>query len=62
MQGFRKFALVVSLSTALVLGAATNGAPNHRAHRVGSLDDSIITTILDFFGITLESRILIPPG
>ncbi len=63
MQGFRKFALVVCLSTTIVFGAAASGAQkNHRAHHAGSLDDGIITTILNFFGITLESRVSIPPG
>jgi hypothetical protein len=59
MQGFRKYALVVSLGIAIVLGSA--GAPA-TAHRHGSLDDSLITQILDFFGIELQSRVSIPPG
>jgi hypothetical protein len=61
MQESRKFALVVSLSAAIVLGAITNGAPtSHRSHHAGAADDSVITTIIDYF--VLASRILIPPG
>jgi hypothetical protein len=60
MQGFRKYALVVCLSTAIAL-SATNSTPK-TAHRHGSLDDSIITKILDFFGIELQSRYGTPPG
>jgi hypothetical protein len=61
MQGFRKSALVVSLSIAIALGAAANSTPK-RAHRYGSLDDSLITQILNFFGIELQSRVSTPPG
>ncbi|HEX6095014.1 MAG TPA: hypothetical protein VF432_01725 [Thermoanaerobaculia bacterium] len=61
MQGFRKYALVVSLGIAIVLGSAATGAPA-TTHRHGSLDDSLITQILDFFGIELQNRLSIPPG
>lgn len=61
MQGFRKSALVVSLSTAIVLGSAATSTPT-TTHRHGRLDDSIITRILDLFGIELHSRVSIPPG
>jgi hypothetical protein len=59
MQGFRKYALAVSLSTVLVLGTAAP-TPTNRTAR--SFDDGIIAQILDFFGIELQSRILTPPG
>ena len=59
MQGFRKYALAVSLSTVLVLGTAVTTPTRHTA---GSLDDSIITQVLAFFGIELQSRISIGPG
>lgn len=59
MQGFRKYALAVSLSTVLVLGTAATTATNRTAH---NFDDSIITQILSFFGVDLHSRILTPPG
>lgn len=62
MQKSRRFALVVSLSAAIVLGAGMNGAPRqHRQHRAGALDDGgVVSSIIDY--IVLASRILIPPG
>ncbi len=62
MQQFRKFALIVSVSAAIVLGAGMNRAPQqHRHGRAGALDDGgIISTIIDY--LVLSSRILIPPG
>ena len=61
MQELRKSVLAVCLSAAVVFGAATSGIPtNHRTHRAGSADDSIITVILDL--IQLASRISLPPG
>lgn len=59
MQGFRKYALAVSLSTVLVLGTAATTPAKRAAH---SLDGSVITQILEFFGIELQSRITTPPG
>jgi hypothetical protein len=59
MQGFRTYALAVCLSTVLVLGTAATTPTTRAAH---SLDGSIITQILTFFGIELQSRILTPPG
>jgi hypothetical protein len=59
MQGFRKYALAVSLSTVLVLGTAATTPTNRTGH---GLDDGIIAQILEFFGIELQSRILTPPG
>jgi hypothetical protein len=47
-------------SAAIALSAAANSTPT--AHRGGSLDDSIITQILGFFGIELQSHFSIPPG
>ena len=60
MHALKKYALVVSLSIAIALGTAANTTP--ATHRSGSLDDSIITQILDFFGIELQSRLSTPPG
>ena len=61
MQRLRNYVLVVSLSAAIALSVAANNTPT-KAHRHGSVDDSIITQILNFFGIELQSRISIPPG
>ena len=60
MQECRTFALVVSLSAAIVLGAARNGAPAPQRRHRAAADDRVITTILDY--LALASRILIPPG
>lgn len=60
MQRFRKCVLVVSLSTGIALGAAAGPPPN--THSARSLDDSVITRVLAFFGIELRSRISTPPG
>jgi hypothetical protein len=60
MQGFRKSLVVVCLSAAIALSTAANSTPT--AHHGGSLDESIITQILDFFGIELQNRLSIPPG
>jgi hypothetical protein len=59
MQGFRKYALVVSLSAVVVFGAI---APTPARRAGNSLDGSVITQILEFFGIELQSRISIGPG
>jgi hypothetical protein len=61
MEGFRKSVLVVSLGAAIVLGSAATGAPTTRSRRA-SLDDNVITRILEFFGIELHSRVSTPPG
>ncbi len=61
MQRFRKSALVVGLCTAIVLGSAATSTPA-TSHRHRSFDDSIITRILELFGIELQSRFSIPPG
>jgi hypothetical protein len=61
MQGIRKYALVVCLAAAVVLGAAAHPSP--RTSRYSSLDDSIITQILELLGIVVdESRVSTPPG
>lgn len=59
MQRFRKYALVVSLSTVIVVGAAGTVTPSHRH---GSLDDDVIASILEFFGFELKGRLSTPPG
>jgi hypothetical protein len=59
MQGFRKYALAVSLSTVVVLGTV---APTPARWPANSLDGSVITEILEFFGIELQSRISVGPG
>lgn len=56
----RRITLVVCLLVGMAAGA-TAPVP-HRAHRAGKMDDGIIETILDFFGITLQSKVSIPPG
>ena len=64
MQRIREYVLVVSLLAMVTLGAAgsvTSGA-TERSHRAGRVDDGIIATILDFFGITPQSKVSIPPG
>jgi len=61
MNRFRKNTLAVCLSIAIVLSVAANSAPV-TTPRHASLDDSIITQILGFFGIELQSRVSIPPG
>jgi hypothetical protein len=61
MQQLRKTALAVCLGAAIALSAAATSTPA-TAHRHGSLDDSLIAQILDFFGIELQSRISTPPG
>ena len=61
MQSIKRYALVVCLSATVVMSAAVKDS--HRAtHRLGSLDDSIITQILEFFGIVPQSRVSLPPG
>jgi hypothetical protein len=61
MQESRKFALVVSFSAAIVLGAVTNGAStSQRSHHGGAADDGVIATIIEY--CVLASRIVIPPG
>lgn len=59
MHGVRKYALAVSLSTAVVLGTLVPITANRTPK---SLDGSVITQILEFFGIELQSRISIGPG
>ncbi|HEY0372994.1 MAG TPA: hypothetical protein VGD79_13395 [Thermoanaerobaculia bacterium] len=61
MQGFRKYALVVSLSAALIATVATN-ATVLTAQRTGSVNIGIIARVLRFFGIAAQSRFSIPPG
>jgi hypothetical protein len=60
-QRFGKYTLVVSLGIAIALSVAANSTPT-TTHRHACLDDSLITQILDFFGIDLQSRISIGPG
>ena len=63
MQRIREYVLLASLLV-VTLGAAgsvTSGA-TERSHRAGKMDDGIIATILDFFGITPQSKVSIPPG
>jgi hypothetical protein len=63
MRDFRKFTLVVSLCTAIVLVAAASGAPtSDRLHRTGASDGGIIAAILQLFGIQPQSTISLPPG
>jgi hypothetical protein len=64
MQRIRESLLVVSLLAVIAIGAAGNvslGA-TERAHRAGKVDDGIIASILDFFGIAPQSKVSIPPG
>ncbi len=61
MEGFRKSVLVVSLGAAIVFGSAATSASTTN-HRRASFDDNVITRILEFFGIELQSRVSIPPG
>ena len=61
MQGFRKSVLVVSLAAAIVLGSAATSASTTTPRRA-SLDDNVITRLLEFFGIELQSRVSTPPG
>lgn len=61
MQGFKKSVLVVSLGTAIVLGSAATSASTITPRRA-NIDSSVITRILEFFGIELQSRVSTPPG
>jgi hypothetical protein len=55
--------LVVCLLAGMTVGAAsTTVGATGKVHRAGKMDDGIIATILDFFGITIQSKISIPPG
>lgn len=62
MQEFRKYALVVCLTTTMVFATALTAAPVDATHRHGSLGDGIFVRLLAFFGIVLHSRTSIPPG
>ena len=57
----RRITLIVCLVVGMAAGAT--GTVRHRAHRAGKMDDGgIIATILDALGITLDSKVGIPPG
>jgi hypothetical protein len=63
MQRIRESLLVVSLLAVVTLGAAgVTTRATDRSHRVGKMDDGIIASILDFFGITPQNKVSIPPG
>jgi hypothetical protein len=59
MRSFRNGLAVVSLCVAMLAGAGKSGAIQH--HSRASLDDDIVTTILNIL-VDLESRVSIPPG
>lgn len=60
MSNFRKGLAVVSLCAAMLVGAGRSGpVPNHS--RRATLDDSLLTTIINAI-VDLESRVSIPPG
>jgi len=54
----RRVALVVCLLVGMAAG--TKGTASHRAHRAGKMDDGILATVLDLFG--LDNKVSIPPG
>lgn len=56
----RKVALVVCLLVGMAV-AATAKLP-HRIQRGGKIDDGVIETILELFGLTLNGQFSIPPG
>jgi len=56
----RRVALIVCLLVGMGEGAM--GKASHQTHRAGKMDDGILATILDMFGITLDSKVGIPPG
>lgn len=59
MRSFRKGLAVVSLCAAMLIGAGKNAPVRHHSH--ATLDDDIITTIVNAL-VDLESRISLPPG
>jgi hypothetical protein len=56
----RRIALVVSLLVGMAAGAA--GRVPYRTQRAAKMDDGILATILDAFGITLDGKMSVPPG
>jgi hypothetical protein len=60
MQEVRRTAFAVCLLASMAAGSA--GTMPNRAHRAGKMADGILATILDFFGVTLNDQISIPPG
>jgi len=59
MRSFRNGLAVVSLCAALLIGAGKSAPVRH--HSRATLDDDIITTIINAL-VDLESRMSIPPG
>ena len=59
MRSFRNGLAVVSLCAAMLLGAGKNAPIRHHSH--ATLDDDIITTIINAI-VQLEGRVSIPPG
>jgi hypothetical protein len=56
----RRIVLVVCLLVGMAAGAAAR-VP-HQTQRAGKMDDSILATILDALGITLDGKLSVPPG
>jgi hypothetical protein len=59
MRSFKNGLAVVSLCAAMLVGTG-KAAPAHH-HSRATLDDDIVTTIINAI-VDLESRISIPPG
>ena len=59
MPSFKKGLAVVSLCVAMLAGAGKNATIRH--HSRATLDDDLVTTIINVI-IDLESRFSIPPG
>jgi len=59
MRSFRNGLAVVSLCAAMLIGAGKIAPIRH--HSRATLDDNLITTIINAL-VDLESRISLPPG
>ncbi len=59
MRSFRSGVAVLSLCVAMLAGVGKSGAIRH--HSRATLDDSVITTIINAI-VDLESRMSLPPG
>jgi len=59
MRSFRNGLAVVSLCAAMLVSVGKNAPIRHHSH--ATLDDDIITTIINVL-VDLEGRVSIPPG
>ena len=59
MRSFRSGLAVLAFCVAMLTGVGKSGAILHHSH--ATLDDSIITTIINTI-VDLESRMSLPPG